>query len=94
MLLTGTSLITCHRRLACLYVPCTQSPSYMPSRTASRSRHLALLHHETPPKRPFCFLFFLRCFLTFLSSHVVLLHRETPPPRPYSASASSTFSRL
>ena len=89
MLLTGTSLITCHRRLACLYVPCTQSPSYMPSRTASRSRHLALLYPETPPRDPFLFLF-LRCFLNFLSSHVVLLHHETPPPRPSSASASAS----
>jgi len=60
------------------------SPSYMPSPTASLSRHLALLHPETPPTRPFSFsFFFLRCFLNFLSSHVVLLHHETP-----------TFSRL
>ena len=91
MLPTGTSLMTCHRRPACLYVPCTQSPSYMPSRTASRSRHLALLHHETPPTRAFAFSFcFFAFFLNFLSSHVVLLHHETPPPRPSASSASAS----
>jgi hypothetical protein len=79
-----------HRRPVRLYVPCTQSPSYMPSRTASRSRHLALFHHETPPTRAFSFSFFWRCFLNFLSSHVVLLHHDTPPPRPSSASASAS----
>ena len=49
MLPAGASLMTSHGRPVRLYVPCTQSPSYMPSRTASRSRHLAPLHHETPP---------------------------------------------
>ena len=81
MLPAGASLMTSHGRPVRLYVPCTQSPSYMPSRTASRSRHLALFHHETPPREPFLFLFLffllvLRSLLNFLSSHVVLLHHE------------------
>ena len=85
MLPAGASLMTSHGRPVRLYVPCTQSPSHMPSRTASRSRHLALFRHETPPTRAFSFFFCV--FLEFsVKSCGTIASRdpssETPSPPP------------